>query len=247
MERYRDRTGGLRLAKRAQRFARSRHRSPIRLLERLRARETLTVRADAGLTRPLPLAYAVEHLDHAYALTGHAAQGATVERAFVLVHGEGALQEWGCVACSRARAETRLYLAGRAIEREAHGRERDPRSSPERAARALGSSASEPLALEQSCAARDPTRAYSPGSSNSSSDSGREPGSDSPRPTGSSPRSAGAAAADSARSCGRRSPSSEARRVSQTRSWRTWSRPRLRSSVRLAARLSSSPGLGYGN
>jgi len=69
-------------------------------------RSTLTVRTDAGMTRSLPLPYVAEHLDHAYALTGHAAQGATVERTFVLLHGEGALREWGYVACSRARTET---------------------------------------------------------------------------------------------------------------------------------------------
>ena len=50
----------------------------------------------------------MKHLEHGYALTGHAAQGATVERAFVLVEDRGALQEWGYVACSRARRETRL-------------------------------------------------------------------------------------------------------------------------------------------
>jgi ATP-dependent exoDNAse (exonuclease V) alpha subunit len=58
-------------------------------------------------------------LDHAYALTGHAAQGATVERAFVLLPDAGALREWGYVACSRARADTHVYLCERdAIERE---------------------------------------------------------------------------------------------------------------------------------
>jgi hypothetical protein len=50
------------------------------------------------------------HVRHAYALTGHAGQGATVERAFVLGRDEGQLQEWGYVALSRAREATRLYL-----------------------------------------------------------------------------------------------------------------------------------------
>ncbi len=49
----------------------------------------------------------------------HAAQGVSAERAFVLLPDQGALREWGYVACSHARAQTHLYLAERAaIERE---------------------------------------------------------------------------------------------------------------------------------
>jgi hypothetical protein len=48
---------------------------------------------------------------HGYAVTGHAGQGATVARAFVLGRDEGQLQEWGYVALSRARETTRLYVA----------------------------------------------------------------------------------------------------------------------------------------
>ena len=51
------------------------------------------------------LDYAAEHLEHGYALTGHAAQGATVDRAFVLLRDQGALREWGYVACTRARTK----------------------------------------------------------------------------------------------------------------------------------------------
>jgi len=53
----------------------------------------MTLRTDKGATRRVPLAYATDHLEHGYALTGHAAQGATVERVFVLLHDHGALQE----------------------------------------------------------------------------------------------------------------------------------------------------------
>jgi hypothetical protein len=120
----------------------------------------LTLRTDAGSLRSLPYDYAAEQLDHAYALTGHAAQGATFERAYALLHDQGALREWGYVACSRARAETRLYLAERAIEREPYVG--DPSSSPSgRAARALERSSAEPLALEQTRTGRDlSARAY---------------------------------------------------------------------------------------
>lgn len=112
--------------------------------------DALVVRDQTGTDRRVPFAYAAEHLDYGYALTGHAAQGLTVDRAFILLHDQGALQEWGYVACSRARLETRLYLADRdTLERETPLREPDPAAPPERAARALKQSAAEPLALDQ--------------------------------------------------------------------------------------------------
>ena len=49
------------------------------------------------------------HLDHAYAITGHKAQGQTVDRAWVLATPETS-REWGYVAMSRARLSTRLYV-----------------------------------------------------------------------------------------------------------------------------------------
>ena len=118
----------------------------------------LTLQTDAGPLRSLSLHYAEADLDHAYALTGHAAQGATVERAFVLLPDQGALCEWGYVACSRARAETHLYLAERdPLERETPLREPNPAAPAERAARALARSSAEPLALDQGGERRDPT------------------------------------------------------------------------------------------
>jgi conjugative relaxase-like TrwC/TraI family protein len=113
--------------------------------------EALVVRDQTRTEHRVPFDYAAEHLEYGYALTGHAAQGATVDRAFVLLHDQGALQEWGYVACSRARLETRLYLADRdTLERETPLREPDPEYPPERAARALQRPAAEPLALDQS-------------------------------------------------------------------------------------------------
>lgn len=54
-------------------------------------------------------------------------QGATVERAFVLLPDQGALRERGYVACSRARTETHVYLAELdAIERETPPPRTDP-------------------------------------------------------------------------------------------------------------------------
>jgi hypothetical protein len=119
-------------------------------------REELILREDAGPARRLPFSYACEHLEHGYALTGHAAQGTTLERAYVLLPDHGSLREWGYVAASRAREETRLYLAQEAIEPDdSHAREIDTRTAPQRVARALEREAAEPLALEQQRRGRD--------------------------------------------------------------------------------------------
>ncbi|MCW2985661.1 MAG: conjugative relaxase, partial [Conexibacter sp.] len=48
-------------------------------------------------------------LDHAYALTAHAAQGATVDRSFVLGSDE-LYREWGYTALSRHRDQARFYV-----------------------------------------------------------------------------------------------------------------------------------------
>jgi len=111
---------------------------------------TLTVSTDRGPTVELSRRY-VEAGDvrHAYALTGHAAQGLTVERAFVLGAGEARLQEWGYVALSRARAETRLYVSGNPREHESHFHDLDDRDPLTRFGRALEESAVEELAVDQ--------------------------------------------------------------------------------------------------
>jgi conjugative relaxase-like TrwC/TraI family protein len=110
--------------------------------------DALTLCTDSGDHRSVDHRYAAEHLEHGYALTGHAAQGATVERAFVLFPEQGALQEWGYVACTRARAETRLYLTEEAPEREAHGQQPSRLDTTERLTRALTTSARQALATE---------------------------------------------------------------------------------------------------
>jgi conjugative relaxase-like TrwC/TraI family protein len=117
----------------------------------------LTLRSDSGALRSLDTAYACEHLEHAYALTGHAAQGATVERAFVLLPDRGDLREWGYVACSRARTETRLYLAEHELEREQHARPLDDRDPTAHAAGALERPARDELARVQARRERSET------------------------------------------------------------------------------------------
>jgi conjugative relaxase-like TrwC/TraI family protein len=113
------------------------------------AAQALVLRTDEGDFKSVRSPYAAEHLDYAYALTGHAAQGATVDRAFVLLRSEGALREWGYVACSRARTETRLYVVGEALERKQHPTLLTQRDPAARLASALERSAAEQLAAVQ--------------------------------------------------------------------------------------------------
>lgn len=74
---------------------------------------TLTVELDRGdQCVELPARYLdAGHLNHAYAMTAHKAQGATVEKAWVL-GSDACYREWAYVALSRARAGTHLYLVG---------------------------------------------------------------------------------------------------------------------------------------
>jgi AAA domain len=123
-------------------------------------RRALTLLTDTGERRSLPAWYgSAGFVEHGYALTGHAAQGATVERAFILARDGSALQEWGYVACSRARSETHLYLAASGPERAAHGRPLEEEPATARLADALARSGSERLALETGRARPDPRAA----------------------------------------------------------------------------------------
>jgi hypothetical protein len=118
-------------------------------------RGVLTLQVDAGPLRKLPAAYVVEHLDHGYALTGHAAQGATVRRAFVLVRGEGPLAEWAYVACSRAREETRVYGAAPELDLHAHTFVPARMLAARSLMTALGRSSAESLAVDQSISSHE--------------------------------------------------------------------------------------------
>lgn len=115
-----------------------------------RDRRTLTLATDRGPIVDLNRRYLqARNVRHAYALTGHAAQGLTVERAFVLGAGEARLQEWGYVALSRARAQTRLYITGTPREHESDFHILDDRDPLTRFGRALEESAIELLAIDQ--------------------------------------------------------------------------------------------------
>lgn len=111
---------------------------------------TLIVGSDRGDRIELSGAYLRgANLRHAYAITGHGGQGATVGRSFVLGIGGTRLQEWGYVALSRARHETRLYVTAVPRERESHFHDLDDRDSVTLLAQALEESAVERLAVDQ--------------------------------------------------------------------------------------------------
>jgi hypothetical protein len=96
-------------------------------------------------------------LDHGYALTAHAAQGATVDRSFVLGSDE-LYREWGYTALSRHRHEARFYVVSpSSVERALPGLEpeTDPVTSSVKAM--LGPSRRKTLAtdlLDKEAAAR---------------------------------------------------------------------------------------------
>ncbi|MPZ69908.1 MAG: relaxase domain-containing protein [Actinobacteria bacterium] len=70
----------------------------------------LRVRLDDQRVVTLPKDYLeAGHVTHAYAITGHKAQGMTTDRALVLGD-ESMYREWGYVAMSRGREENRLYV-----------------------------------------------------------------------------------------------------------------------------------------
>ncbi len=113
-------------------------------------RRTLTLATDRGSSVELSRRYLeAGNLRHAYALTGHAAQGLTLDRAFILATGEARLQEWGYVALSRARAQTRLYITSTPREHASHFHQLDDPDPLTRFGRAIEESAIEFLAVDQ--------------------------------------------------------------------------------------------------
>jgi conjugative relaxase-like TrwC/TraI family protein len=79
----------------------------------LETRETgLLIGTDAGTERELPAGYVAEHVEHAYCLTGHGMQGATVEHATVVAAPHALTRGWSYTALSRARGATELHIDG---------------------------------------------------------------------------------------------------------------------------------------
>ncbi len=115
----------------------------------------MIIQTDRGHQRELDLAYVHRHVEHAYALTGHGAQGATVEWAAVIGRPDEFTREWAYTALSRARQSTRLHVISQA---DAHDRERQqyapepadqaPAETVAALHRAMARSETEPLAID---------------------------------------------------------------------------------------------------
>ena len=115
----------------------------------------LTVETDGGGRRELDTAYVRDHIEHAYALTGHSTQGASVEWAGVVGRPSDLSAEWAYTALSRARGHTELHLIAESSparrECESYGpAEPTPtlRDTVDGARRALLRRLAEPLAIE---------------------------------------------------------------------------------------------------
>jgi ATP-dependent exoDNAse (exonuclease V) alpha subunit len=70
----------------------------------------LVLETDAHTKRELPASYVADHVEHAYALTGHGMQGGTVEQATVVASVGELTRGWSYTALSRARGATRLLV-----------------------------------------------------------------------------------------------------------------------------------------
>jgi Ti-type conjugative transfer relaxase TraA len=109
-------------------------------------------------------------LDHGYALTAHAAQGATVDRSFVL-GSDDLYREWGYTALSRHRRDARFYVVSPgSSERALPGLEPDPDPLTQDLGGMLGPSRRKDLALDVAnprfLAAAHRTKAEPPSESN---------------------------------------------------------------------------------
>jgi conjugative relaxase-like TrwC/TraI family protein len=85
---------------------------------------TIEVRLDDSSNLMLPCDYVdAGHVTHGYAITGHKAQGMTVDRTWVL-GSDSVYREWGYVALSRGRDSNRFYVvAGYDADEHLHAKD----------------------------------------------------------------------------------------------------------------------------
>ena len=122
-----------------------------------RDRNSIVVELDEGRRLTLPARYLeAGHVSLAYALTGHKTQGLTLERAFVLADDQRALKEWGYVALTRSRNETRLYTIATDLRPDAPPHRPEPADPVDRLAEALTRPAAETLALDAAATRHGP-------------------------------------------------------------------------------------------
>ena len=111
-------------------------------------RRVVHATADDGLELFLRADYLdAGHVTHGYAITGHKAQGLTVDQTFVL-GSDDLYREWGYVALSRGRHSNRLYLhpALDDAELDRHGLQPEPHPTETLARRLTRSRAETPVA-----------------------------------------------------------------------------------------------------
>lgn len=72
--------------------------------------QQVTIRTAAGEQRTVDLRYLQDHVEHAYAITAHSSQGATVQQAIVVGRSEDFTREWAYTALSRARGQTAIHI-----------------------------------------------------------------------------------------------------------------------------------------
>jgi len=90
----------------------------------------VVIETDSHLIRQLPAQYVGEHVEPAYALTGHGMQGATVEAAIVVATPCDLTAGWSYTALSRARASTRLLIHDEHPARERADHAPEPAHQP---------------------------------------------------------------------------------------------------------------------
>jgi hypothetical protein len=118
-------------------------------------RLAVTIQTDDGRLRELPADYVAQHLELAYALTGHASQGGTVERAQVIGSPEDFTNEWAYTALSRARDPVIVHLTAQPTDRSDRAefapadRQRIPGEAIEAVRAAMRRREREDLALDQ--------------------------------------------------------------------------------------------------
>lgn len=127
---------------------------------------SMLLEADSGEPLALDHEYVARHLEHAYALTAHGAQGGTLQWAGVTGRPDEFTREWAYTALSRARDTTTIHLIS---QRSARDRDRDdyapaepdpePQETRGRLRHSLPRSETEPLAYERISHRPPPRRA----------------------------------------------------------------------------------------
>jgi conjugative relaxase-like TrwC/TraI family protein len=132
-------------------------------------RLSMLLQTDTGQTCRLEHDYIADHLEHAYALTAHAAQGATVAWAAVVGRPHDFTREWAYTALSRARDQTQIHVISEPTEldqeRNAYAPPQPPLELTETLTaleRAMRQSETEPLALERTSPHADAPAASDP-------------------------------------------------------------------------------------